>query len=294
MNTGERNGNKDEEKKSVKDFGQIFENIRQMFICSRHCVNQVTENTLLAGMATEVELLTLKIKCMLARWEDYLPLHEYDAQKWAEWTAVVDDILAAMDDYQASGIKKEYLGYQPSNEFLFDLYDAYKKEQGLYAIDAVSGKETPAANDSTQVLQSRLEDIGKLINELVTDRDPGWFAMACSSSCERLGNMMHGIPITSHFIDEDETRYTQRIKHFFDTLQSYDELFLICRMCMKNLRRTLDDVDAIFNQDISSTAFEQLSIRQKYHLCMPDLRSKQRAVKLHRQGRVLLAEGEQG
>lgn len=67
MKIGEKYNYDDNVRKSVMDFKIFFDNIEQMYVCSRHCLNEVSENAILAGMAAEAELLSYKILCMLER-----------------------------------------------------------------------------------------------------------------------------------------------------------------------------------------------------------------------------------
>lgn len=278
MKIGEKYNYDDNVRKSVMDFNIFFDNIKQMYVCSRHCLNEVSENAILAGMAAEAELLSYKILCMLERWNDFLPLREYDRKEWDRWTGIVDNILESMDDYPDLDGDKQFPFHIPSHEFLFDLYRSYKRDLGLDKDDPGSTKDSQTAPGS-QFTKTNIQYIGGLIEELKKEYAPDWFDVSCRSSCLRLIKRMNEIPLTSHFINEDEQQFQKRVNGFFATLQSTEEMLICCRLCLRNLSKVLKSADCIFNQDISSTTFEQLTVRQKYHLCMPTLLDQQRAVR---------------
>ena len=106
------------------DILSILESIETMFEVYQKVLNIYTQTSLMLSMATEAEMLILKLKVMEERWKIHPPFKEAISVNFYEWSRKIENIAKAIGGVEASGDEGLAIDeYCPSKHYLLDLYE---------------------------------------------------------------------------------------------------------------------------------------------------------------------------
>lgn len=110
--------------KDKSDILSILESIETMFEVYQKVLNIYTQTSLMLSMATEAEMLILKLRVMQERWKIHPPFREAISVNFYEWSRKTENMAKAIGGVEASGDEGFAIDeYCPSKHYLLDLYE---------------------------------------------------------------------------------------------------------------------------------------------------------------------------
>lgn len=248
--------------KTKEDLTAVLENLEQMFICQRHCVNETAKSSMLVSLGVEAQFLALKLELMQARWSNYMPLREMVGFDYEAWIKKVRQWIEIIEEDCTTDMPKEYSEFIPSCEYLFDYY-VLLQDEGIHFYDKHPDKDIQ--DDTKQFVQK----VGHIIKYKRINDDTLWITVPCSKSNEQLEKALQ-----SHYdalrdgqlSSLDDVRL--RISQLFRSLQSDEDCSECCLIALGNLLTHLLSLYETTTSNRPAEDFARVSIRQYYHLCL--------------------------
>lgn len=106
------------------DIKSILESIESMFEVCKKVFNSYTQSALMLSIATEAEMLLLKLRVMEERWKVHLPFKEASNVDFYLWSKKIEQMAQAIGGADAAADSEYSLDeYCPSKHFMLDLYE---------------------------------------------------------------------------------------------------------------------------------------------------------------------------
>lgn len=258
----------DKDQKATKDITAILTNIRQMFVCYRHCVNETAACAVLIGLGIEAQTLALKLQAMYMRWKIYIPFHEaldIDFKKWAE---DIDTCIQAMMDIPTEQEIPDYQEYLPGEEYLFDLYAMSKECKSGDGTTAVRFFATKPESDIAQETKQYVKDVKVMIREMQAKESNYWLNEVCDLASAELRDAVIAEYEKASSLPEDILQQTRlRITLSFNSICNYDEACRCAIRALTELKKALLRLEGYFKEKFTNEMFIRFSRRIYFHLC---------------------------
>lgn len=266
------------------DMYAALENLERMFQAYRFCMNKHAANAVLFGMAIEAQMLALKMKAMLARWNKYLPFHEVMDVNFEHWLNTVSEWMEILGMNPSDEVSNKYLWLVGCREYMLDLYaqiEAYDEEGNLIA-RTPEFYEVDIKDDYQREMAAYMERTDELLCEMAeTDiYQDDWRGDVNRMVIHTLRELVVGdktMPFT-HVGREIMEQIEQEIKGRFESLMEFSEVDDCALLALGNLQNQLCDLQALFNKALPNEMFIRLSTRLFYRHCMGSYREGETGV----------------
>jgi MFS family permease len=149
------------------DMLSALENLERMFHAYRFCMNGHAANAVLFGLAIEAQMLAIKMKAMLGRWNKYLPFHEVMDVKFDHWQTQVSEWIEVLGMNSSEELNKKYLWLEGCKEYMLDLYAqtmVYDEDENLIP-RAPEFYEVDIKDDYQREMAAYMENMDELLKE---------------------------------------------------------------------------------------------------------------------------------
>lgn len=253
-----------------------LENLERMFHAYRYCMNEHAANAVLFGMSIETQMLALKMKTMLGRWNVYLPFHEVMDVNFAHWHKQVGEWIEVLQGNDTDELQRKYTWLVGCIEYMLDLYvmldgDAEKELCVSHAqeTDMQTGRE-----DCRQEVSAYMEQMTGLHREMM-ERDNSNFdwrgevdrmaIMSLTDACVKDRVTMFPARDSYGLLQKVE----QDVRKRFEMLGDLSDVADCALIALYFLHKQLGDLQALFCNALPNEMFTRLSIRLFYRHCMP-------------------------
>lgn len=258
----------DKDQKASKDILTILENIQQMFICYRHCVNESAACAVLMGLGIEAQTLALKLHAMYVRWQTYIPFHEAMDINFIEKAEEIERYIQIMQDMPVEFARSEYRQFTPCEEYLFDLYamnmNAEIQTETLQRNTEDNSQEANIEQETKQYVKL----VKSMIHGIQARDDYYWLNEACDIASAELRDKV--ISEFNHIATIHDNIYDQaqsNIVACFNSLNNYNGYCRCSINALTELKNTLLQLAGYFKLRFTNDMFVRFSRRIYFHLC---------------------------
>lgn len=257
------------------DMLSALENLERMFHAYRFCHNVHASNAMLLAIAMEAQMLAMKMKAMLGRWNIYLPFHEVMDVNFARWQAQVSEWIEVLQFNCSDELDRKYPWHMPCTEYMLDLYaltQVWDEQSGQLQPRAPEFFKVSAKDGYMQEMSAYMELTDELLDEMErTDSScDGWreeaARMATSSLTEEYVGRK-GELFSEHEQGQHELERSARQK--LGTMASLSEAWDCALVALGMLQDRLCDLQALFCKALPNEMFIRLSMRLFYRHCLP-------------------------
>lgn len=257
------------------DMLSALENLERMFHACRSCMNAHASNAVLLAIGVEAQMLALKMKAMLGRWNIYLPFHEVMDVNFAHWQANVSEWIEVLQCKGSEELERKYPWLTGCTEYMLDLYaqtEFYDIPTDQMLPRAPEFFKVSSKDDYRQEVSAYMELTDELLDEMeqtdnMSDDWRGEVArMATRSLIDEFVNdrtMLFSGPEGRLFELECG------IREKFDMLSQMTEAVDWALMALGTLQNQLCDLQALFCKALPNEMFIRLSMRLFYRHCLP-------------------------
>ena len=257
-----------EQQTCSSDMLATLENLERMFHACRCCMNDHAARAVLFGMAIESQMLALKMKAMLGRWNKYLPFHEALDVKFDHWHTLVGEWIEVLETDTPEETAGKYPRLTGCPEYMLDLYahtEQYDDEGNLTA-RAPQFYEVDVKDDYQQELAAYKECMEELLYEMqMTDMlEDGWRGDVSRMAADSLADAYVDntiMPFRSEVNKEVAEQLEEQIRRRFEALAEFTGVTECALTALYSLHEQLGDLQALFDKALPNEVFIRLSIR---------------------------------
>ena len=267
------------------DMLSALENLERMFYAYRFCMNVHAANVVLFGLAIEAQMLAIKMKAMLGRWNKYLPFHEVMDVKFDHWQTQVSEWIEVLGMNSSEELNKKYLWLEGCKEYMLDLYAqtmVYDEEENLIP-RVPEFYEVDIKDDYQREMAAYMENMDELLCEMmdIDDSVGGWREdvnrMATDSLKEAYVNDFT-MPFFSGVDKGQVQEYEKPLREGFEAMVNFIGVQDCALIALGSLQNQLCDLHALFNKALPKEMFIRLSTRLFYRHCMSSYREGEAGV----------------
>ena len=113
------------------DVLSILQSIDTLYTACQSVLNTYSQSALMLSIATEAEMLLLKLKVMKERWEYHLPFKEACQVDFHDWSKKIKQMSQTIGGSVAGDADLSLNEYCPSKHFLLDLYECLDENASI-------------------------------------------------------------------------------------------------------------------------------------------------------------------
>lgn len=261
------------------DMLAALENLERMFHAYRFCMNEHAANAVLLGLAAEAQMLAIKMKALLGRWNKYLPFHEVMDVQFDVWQRRVNKWIEVLNPSPSAEPDDEYPWLLGCREYMLDLYaltDQYN-DDGNLETRAPQFYELGSKEDYQREITAYLECRDRLLVEMEEGEveDDCWRTDVSSLAVQGLKEALVNdatMPYLSIRDKEAVENLERCIRERFDVMTQFDDAMDCALIALGSLQNHLCDIQALFNKALPNEVFIRLSARLFYLHCLNSYR----------------------
>lgn len=211
------------------DLRKLLDNLAEMIACYQNMLTETAREAFLIPLCVEVSVVTLKLKALHRRWQQYLPFQEAIDVNFSEEAKTVTSWLPVLG-VEADDTECEYDRFVPDKGFLLDLMD----------LDVEPVKLDMDGDELNTVAESYFKNVDKYLKK---KRLVDWE----TKTIERL----------SH-----------DVKNLIAQTESACAAREICVQAVESLADELNSIGEFFSSDLDERQFRTLAIRLIHRDCM--------------------------